>query len=220
DDVAFTGLFIGTDVLLMNYDEDIRLLFGEQKDSIFVPKHGSEKAFFEIVNEFGSVYSVIAFPSAIYLSGLAFSNEELRTTGRLLTEAMVLSTAISQVIKISAGRSRPYTNDGSNVWKPFSFSDSYPSGHSTVAFTIATVLSCRIDKWWAYVSLYSIAASTGVARVYLDKHWASDVLMGAGIGTVSGLLILNANEKTKNDKTSEGFNFTPGPYFFSVSYSF
>ncbi|MFH1050573.1 MAG: phosphatase PAP2 family protein [bacterium] len=222
-EVGYTGLFIGADVLLMQYDEDIRSLFWEKKDSLFVSKHGSEKAYFEIVNEFGSVYSALAFPSVIYLSGLAFSNEELRTSGRLLTEAMLLSTAITQVIKISAGRSRPFNNEGNNTWKPFTFTDSnysFPSGHTTVAFTIATVLSHRIDKWWAYASLYTLAASTGVARIYFDKHWASDVLMGAGIGTVSALLILNANEKTKNDKTSEGFNFSPGPYLFSVSYSF
>jgi len=222
-EVGYTGLFLGADALLMQYDEDIRSLFWEKKDSIFVAKHGSEETYFEIVNEFGSGYSALAVPSVIYLSGLAFSNEELRTTGRLLTEAMLLSSVISQTIKISAGRSRPFNNEGSNVWKPFSFTDrnnSFPSGHTTVAFTIATVLAHRIDKCWAYASLYTLAASTGIARIYLDKHWASDVLMSAGIGTISSLLILNAHEKTKNDKLGEGFNFSSGPYLFSVSYSF
>lgn len=222
-EAGYTGIFIGADILLMQYDENIRSIFWEHKNDSLIARHGSEKTFFEITNEFGSVYSALAVPTVLYLSGLAFSNEELRTTGRLMTEAMFLSTIISQTIKITAGRSRPYTNDGSNTWKPFTFTDrnySFPSGHTTVAFTIATVLSYRIDKWWAYASLYSLATSTAIARIYLDKHWASDVLMGAGIGTVSALLILNANEKTKNDKTTEGFNFSPGPYLFSVSYSF
>ena len=68
----------------------------------------------------------------------------------------------------------------------------YPSIHAAAAFATASALTAetaRHSRGWAYVIgpvAYSLAALPGISRMYGDKHWASDVLMGAALGTVSG----------------------------------
>ena len=61
---------------------------------------------------------------------------------------------------------------------------SFPSGHTSNAFVMATVLHHEFidtSPWLAY-SGYAFATTTGVLRVLNNKHWVSDVLVGAGIG--------------------------------------
>jgi membrane-associated phospholipid phosphatase len=72
---------------------------------------------------------------------------------------------------------------------------SFPSGHTTAAFAFAAAMDRELRRShpkvarWAGPSLYAAAALTGLARMHSDNHWASDIIMGAGIGTVSGLMV-------------------------------
>jgi PAP2 superfamily len=66
-----------------------------------------------------------------------------------------------------------------------------------LAFSSATILSYNIDEWWSYAGFYSMAGLVAGARIYKDQHWLSDVVMGACIGTLSALNVLDA-EKDRN----------------------
>ena len=78
----------------------------------------------------------------------------------MVIESVFYAGVITSILKSLIGRSRPYTNDGSHFYKPIQFNTSHtalPSGHSTVAFAISTVLSKRIHNTYASIGLYSLA---------------------------------------------------------------
>ena len=89
----------------------------------------------------------------------------------------ILAGGIVQGTKIIAGRERPdYSNN-----------HSFPSGHTQTAFVAAEFLyqEYKDKSIWISIGGYSVATFVGVARVYNNKHWVSDVVAGAGIGILS-----------------------------------
>ena len=100
------------------------------------------------------------------------------------------------------GRSRPYAAAGDaqdfDLGGGFGSSTrrSFPSGHTSMAFTFASVIAGETSHRWPrahrVVAPLAYAAATGVgpARMYNDKHWASDVALGAAIGTLSGRIVV------------------------------
>ena len=66
---------------------------------------------------------------------------------------------------------------------------SFPSGHTTLAFAMATSLSDDIHRTWATVGLYGLATGVAVSRVYQEAHWVSDVVGGAALGIASAKLV-------------------------------
>ncbi|MBA2686055.1 MAG: phosphatase PAP2 family protein [Gemmatimonadaceae bacterium] len=125
------------------------------------------------------------------------------------TEAIVVSSGITYVIKGLAGRERP-SHAGVNDPDDFRFgggfakgsSSSFPSGHATAAFAMATVVTLETHRWWPKSTwfiapvMFGGASMVGLARLYTNAHWASDVIMGAGIGTLTGLKVFRYNHVT------------------------
>ena len=95
--------------------------------------------------------------------------------------------AASQLVKIAAGRSRPDHSPGdSDDFSPFSGADAFPSGHTTVMFAFASALSEESRSRWVPWLTYPAAAAVGIARIADDRHWLSDVVAGAALGTWAG----------------------------------
>ncbi len=76
-----------------------------------------------------------------------------------------------------------------------------PSGHSTVAFAVSSVLANRINNTFASIGLYTLAGITALSRVYHDEHWASDVLLGSAVGYFIGDFI---SSKRNNNTGGRG----------------
>lgn len=190
--ITASGITAGT-LLLFPADEGVRDL---------AMRNHSKRAddFFNFTNNFGNAFKVGFIPASIYLGGLIFGDDDVRITGRLIFESLALSGVITTSFKIILGRGRPSITNDNTHFKPFSFNNDYfslPSGHATTSFAIASVLAAKIDKWWAYSGLYTLAALPAISRIYLDRHWISDVFMGAAIGTLSGLAVVNAEKSRK-----------------------
>lgn len=132
------------------------------------------------------------------------------------SEAVLLSGFTSGVIKGIVGRARPYTVQDSNafVLRPFSRRagyTSFPSGHTTVAFAAASALSAEWRKselatrhptvsGLVTPALFGAASAVGLSRMYHDAHWASDVIVAAGIGTVTGRIMVRAQHGARRDR--------------------
>ncbi|MFA7421274.1 MAG: phosphatase PAP2 family protein [Melioribacteraceae bacterium] len=157
----------------------------------------------DVGHNYGNAAYAITFSSAIYLGGKIFREEKYSTTGRMLLESLFYSGVVTTVIKSVIGRSRPYTEDGPSRFNGFQVkaeTTSFPSGHTTVAFAVSSVLAERIDNVYASVFLYSLAASTVFQRIYDDQHWASDALFGALIGYTIGKAVVKYDaEKNINN---------------------
>ena len=124
----------------------------------------------------------------LYSTGLIFSDNYVKETGQMLAEAIIANGIYTEVLKITLGRARPFTNEPNTEIDFFEFEfesaeHSLPSGHTSTAFTIATVLSERFNNVYASFALYSLASLTAYQRIYSDVHWLSDVVLGAALGT-------------------------------------
>ena len=110
---------------------------------------------------------------------MAYGNDERRETGRLLTSTFISTGVIVWGMKEIIGRKRPLDDVVGNP--------AFPSGHTAYAFAGATVLGNRYPK--LRIPLYIGAGLVGVTRIYLGRHYASDVIAGAAVGTITGALV-------------------------------
>jgi undecaprenyl-diphosphatase len=108
----------------------------------------------------------------------AFGNEKEFDTGKLAIAGFAESSIIIGVLKETIRRPRPLNE---------SEKTSFPSGHSGFAFTLATIISHDYPK--LRIPLYLTAFGTAFSRIYLGRHYPSDVLAGAVIGTLVGIQI-------------------------------
>jgi membrane-associated phospholipid phosphatase len=114
-------------------------------------------------------------------------------------ESFLITGLYTTVLKASFGRHRPSTGDSSTSFDGFSIDhNSFPSGHTSTAFAIATVFANEYEKT-PYIKpiSYGLATLTGLSRINDEKHWASDVFIGAALGyfTSKTLLRLHNNKK-------------------------
>jgi len=87
----------------------------------------------------------------------------------------------------------------------------YPSIHAASAFATASALTTETARhshgaaWIVGPLTYSLATLPGLARMYEDKHWASDVLMGAALGTVTGWATVRYHHNREGNRLDKFF---------------
>jgi undecaprenyl-diphosphatase len=125
----------------------------------------------------------------MYAAGLIAKDPELKNNALKTGISLVGTTAITYALKSSLGRQRPYINHPDKI---FSSADatgySFPSGHTSTAFSLATSLSLSYPKWYVIVPSYTFAAATAYSRMYKGVHYPSDVLGGMIVGAGTSFL--------------------------------
>ncbi len=137
--------------------------------------------------------------AGLYGIGRANGQRRLQSAGLHSLESILIADILGVGIKLTAGRARPYVD----IDKPYDFQlfrglsgDSYrsfPSGHTITAFAFASSFTRETQFWRPHSAffvgtvMYGGATLMGLSRIYNNQHWASDVLAGAGIGTLIGL---------------------------------
>ena len=115
----------------------------------------------------------------------------MQKLGSRALESTLLAGAAALALKSIIGRQRP-NGSGSNayVFQPFTTRDiSFPSGHTALAFALATSLARETKDQWTDLAFFAAASLTAYSRMHDDKHWASDVIVGAGIGILSARFV-------------------------------
>ena len=110
---------------------------------------------------------------------MAYGGDENRETGRLMTSTFISTGVIVWGMKEIIGRKRPLDEVVGNP--------AFPSGHTAYAFAGATLLAARYPK--LRIPLYIGAGLVGLTRIYLGRHYLSDVIAGAAVGTITGALV-------------------------------
>jgi membrane-associated phospholipid phosphatase len=147
--------------------------------------------------EWGRLRTMQYASLGVYLGGLALGEDDIRVTGRLMGEAILLAGVPAITLQYTFGRSRPYSGKGAFDYNFFEWSNEYqslPSGHATVAFAISTVLAKRIDRWWVSVPLYASAGLTVLSLGWNNQHWPSDLFIGATLGYLAGSFVVGREE--------------------------
>lgn len=103
--------------------------------------------------------------------------------------ALAAGGVMNGALKYTLGRERPSETGDPHHFRPFADQNrwqSFPSGHTVVAFSLASAVSEEARRPWVTALAYGGAAAVAWSRVYEDKHWASDVTAAALIGIVAG----------------------------------
>ena len=130
-----------------------------------------------------SGYAVsFGLPGFLFLSGTLAKNDRLRETGILQYHALANSFTVGLILQRIFGRGEPYKHKGVRGGF-FEGKNSFPSGHAISAWTLATVVAHEYPhKKWVPVLAYSLALVASSARVTGQKHFPSDVFVGAVLG--------------------------------------
>ena len=130
----------------------------------------------------------LTFTILFCLSTFIYPNKNIRELGINASLTIILSTLIAQVIKTSVSRIRPFIKmPNLNIKKIGIDKYSFPSGHTTAAFSIAVSVALMYPGISSIC--ISLATLVGISRMYLGVHYPSDVIVGILIGTPCSLLL-------------------------------
>jgi len=123
-------------------------------------------------------------------------NEAFASRASFLFLSIIITGVTANIVKAIFGKARPILLKNE---EEFGFSwfvlpndynhHSFPSGHTTMAFTVATALALMFPKWWP--AFYAYAITVAFARIGAWDHYPSDVLAGALYGTVLTLALFH-----------------------------
>ena len=141
------------------------------------------------VRRFGQIEVYGTVTAGILAAGLVTGNSELTRAGGRLAATLTLAGATSSVSKLVLGRPRPSHSTDADGYVPFSGQEAMPSGHTAMAFALATSLSDEIDRTWVSVGLYTLATGVGWSRINDSRHWLTDTAAGALLGITSAKVV-------------------------------
>jgi hypothetical protein len=206
-DAILAAGFAGLTVAMFPLDKNIARQI--RQDSTFNGFTQSSAVGFETISSPGAY----VIGGGLYLVGRFAKKPDLADLGWHGTEAVLLANGLTGFLKGTLGRSRPFVSNDTNprdfrFGGGFSSSDrqSFPSGHTTTAFAAAAAATSEIrrlhPKALPYVAtvMYGGATLVGLSRMYHNKHWASDVALGAAVGTFSGLKVVRYSHAHPDNK--------------------
>lgn len=174
--------------------------------SVFNPSLQPSSEGVKAIAASSNVVGFLALPLAVLgVDGLLAWNdgvllEALPIDALLIFEATFSALALTQVVKFTVGRGRPYTVGASpellaEARDVADHNMSFFSGHTSLAFAVATSAATVAQlrgyrhAWVLWAVGLPLAATTAVLRLAADKHWMSDVLVGGAIGSAVGILM-------------------------------
>ncbi|MDB4917007.1 MAG: phosphoesterase PA-phosphatase related protein [Gemmatimonadetes bacterium] len=200
-DLAYAGLALGGTLALSYFDDDIAR--ASQKPRF------QDSSLHRLALNISHVNETTLTLAGIASYGVARLFHSATATDITLhaTEAVVLASVASQLIRGPLGRTRPYVTHDSDQYRFKAFAGfvndtsfnyrAFPSIHTSSSIAVATVLSMELHrrkpgaaKFVAPV-LFAAALLPGLARIQLDQHWASDVAAGAFMGVFSGYKVVS-----------------------------
>lgn len=176
--------------------------FAEKLQNQSVQENRDMRRFAVFVEEVTDPGSVI-IGLGLYTGGRLFGNHRAADLGLHGTEALLIGSQLGSLLKGIVGRARPYVD----ITRPHDYQAfrgfggggdyrAFPSGHTIAAFAAASAVTSETRRWWPksvwFIGplMYGGAAAVGWSRMFENKHWASDVITGAAIGTFTGLKVV------------------------------
>ena len=196
--LMFGGVVGGT-VGLFFLDEEI-------KDFAQKNQNGAGKKIANFGNFIGEPLLAAPALGAFYLYGKYSDDSKARRASLLALESYAISGLAMTGIKSVAKRHRPKTGHSAHEWdgpKWKSDNFSFASGHTSSAFSIATVFANEYkDNKYVPPVAYGLASLVALSRVYSNNHWASDAFFGAALGYFTSKAVLSYHKKKEPTNNS------------------
>lgn len=181
--------------------------FGQNKDieilrSVNIHRNQNFDSFFKVVTDSDAPISILA-PAAAFAVGVITKDSITKKKGIMIGGSLFISTAIMTSMKYSIRRDRPFITYPEIERLASAGSPSFPSGHTSMAFSTATSLSIAFPKWYVIAPSFIWAGAVGYSRMHLGVHYPSDVLVGALIGAGSAWLSNYLTKKIRCNHSSK-----------------
>lgn len=142
------------------------------------------------ISDYGA-YSFIALSGGSFLLGKMTHDDHLSEAGLLAGEAAINSTAVAYAFKEITQRQRPYQGNGHGNF--FAGGASFPSEHSAIAWSIASVWAHEYPGWFSQMAAYGLASAVTLTRVTAKQHFPSDAVIGSALGWYFGRQVYRAH---------------------------
>jgi membrane-associated phospholipid phosphatase len=174
----------------------------DQRAQRTAQKPSNRSAFLgDVANVFrqqGEPYFYGGVSVGVFAVGVIANSPDIRRAGRRLVASVAGAGLMTYALKFLVGRSRPNEGVGGFTFHPFTTlkdslgietRGSFPSGHATAAFAVATSLAEDIHSPLGSVLLYTFATGAAWSRIYDNRHWLSDTVFGAALGITTAKVV-------------------------------
>lgn len=141
-----------------------------------------DSAYADLGDVLGNAWVESGAAVGVYVAGRVSHHPRAAHVGSDLVRGQILNGILTVGIKTAVRRERP--NGGT---------ESFPSGHTSAAFTSATILQGNFG-WKVGGPAYALAGFVGWTRVRDDQHWLTDVIIGGAVGAIAGLAVTGGHE--------------------------
>lgn len=189
------------------------LLDDEVREELHVERSGDGGSMERIGNRFGNPLLASSAIALGYAAGRVTGSPGLARGSARAAAGFLATGAVTQTLKWAVGRPRPDLGPDDEELQPGSFDNdhqAWPSGHAAVAFSLATSVAMESDRVWVGAAAYGLAGVTAWSRVRADRHWASDVVAGAAIGTLATRSTIRWLEARASGRQAPALSIGPG----------
>jgi membrane-associated phospholipid phosphatase len=186
------------------------LIASDRWTSKQLPNTNDQIAVAKWTSRLGAAYSLLPISGAFYFIGLGEGHERFRETGILGFEALADAAIVDGVMKLATKRERPPEGTGKGAfWSGNASwsSSSFPSGHAVSSWALASVVAHEYPHPLIVpITAYTLAATVCASRFAVRKHFASDIVLGAGIGWFIGDYVFAKRHNRDLDKPVSAFD--------------
>lgn len=188
DFVTAGGIVLGTSIIMQS-DESVKKLMMEDRSM-------ENRGLMRFGTTYGDATPHLILGAGLLIHGYIAENDYTKQFGYEMLQALTYTGAVALVLKSVIGRGRPSAVDNAFTFFPFAINkgdqyQSLPSGHASVAFTVSTIFASKFKNGWLKALCYAPAFITAASRVYNNRHWFSDVFLGAFIGHFIGNFVVD-----------------------------
>lgn len=181
--IIFFIAFLLCSIFCFAQNWDIELL-----KKVNLHRNHSLDAFFIIVTDYAApvAYSVPVF---LFLYSVIKKKKLLKNKAQYIICSSALALIISTIIKHVVNRPRPFITYSFLQKMIGASSPSFPSGHTSDAFTLAASLSFAFPKWYVIIPSFCWAFAVGYSRMDLGVHYPTDILASIYIAFFSTAIV-------------------------------
>jgi membrane-associated phospholipid phosphatase len=220
-DVWMAGGFLTATLVAMPFDERLALWMQQPAQQNDAAMRNTATVFRNLADP-----GTVIIGGGLYLVGRLSRDHTMTDVGLHSSEAIIAASVAGWAIKTLAGRARPrvdiHNPHDYKLGRGFNSNDyeSFPSGHALAAFALASAVTAEAGVHWPReqtligVATYAGATLSALSRPYNNAHWLSDVVLGAGIGTLAGRMVVrwqHGHPGNWVDRTLLAMSVAPAP---------